>query len=347
MLPAEVVDNLARACVDCEGSGLSLFELGHRTKLFGTVLDELIERVRRTLNVPDGFDVLFSPGGGTMQFSAVPLNLCTQGCRGAYVVTGHWSRAAYSEANRITSAYLLWNGGNAPLPTARMEPARGTDFVFYCDNETIDGKEFPTPPELIKGDAALVADMSSNILSRPIDWSLHDVVFSSLQKNLGTAGASLIVVRRDLYGSISERTPALLNWQKLARAGSMPNTPPVVALYTALLMLRWLEREGGVAVMAERALERSSVLYRALDAARPFYTAMVSESVRSRMNVVFDLPTERLRELFIAEASQKGLKNLAGHRTRGGIRASLYNAMPVAGAQALASFITEFAKRHA
>ncbi len=347
LLPQPVLETLRQACCNCEGSGYSVFELGHRTKIFRTLLEELLMRVRFLLNVPEEFDILFCPGGATLQFSALPLNLCTQGYRAAYIITGHWSRAAYEEADRISRAYPLWTGDAGSLPRSRLIASRGTDYVFYCDNETIDGKEFRQTPDVELGDAVLVSDMSSNIFTRPVDWSRHGAVFASLQKNIGTAGATLVIVRRDLYGSINLRVPQLLAWRRIAEAGSMLNTPPVVPLYTALLMLRWVQDQGGVNVMSERADRRCATVYSVIDELGGFYTGAPGADVRSRVNIVFRLPSETLEQLFIAEAIQRGLYNLQGHRSRGGIRASLYNAMPQEGAQALASYMTDFYQRHA
>ena len=347
LLPIPVLEALSSALIDCEGSGYSLFELPHRGDAFLAILPELEQRTRALLNVPDEFDVLFTPGGATMQFSAVPLNLCTQGYRGGYIISGYFSEEAYKEADRISSVYPLWNGGAATLPIERLEPARGTDFVFYCDNETADGKEFSRVPNIELGDAALVADVSSNIFSRPIDWSRHGAVFASLQKNMGTAGASIVIVRRDLYGSIGDRVPMLLDWRSYARENNMPGTPPMVAMYTALLMLRWLDKEGGVEVMDERAKARSAKIYSVLDAYPDFYLGVPSPEVRSRINVVFKLPNSELEACFLKESDAAGLYGLKGHFARGGIRASLYNAMPQAGADALSSFLQYFHSRHA
>lgn len=338
---------LIEASTNCEGSGYSLYELGHRSEVFESIVEELGVRVRQLLSVPEEFDILFCPGGGTMQFSAVPLNLCTQGYRGAYIITGLWSLLAYREADRISHAYVLWNGSEKTLPQEKLELPSGTDYVLYCDNETVDGKEFSLPPEVNLGDAVLVSDMSSNILSRRIDWSRHGCVFAALQKNMGTAGASMVIVRRDLYGSINAKIPELLSWKTFADGKNIPNTPPVVAMYAALLVARWVQEEGGVDVMDVRARTRAQIVYEALDSMSDFYLDVHSPAVRSRINMVFRLPTETLEQMFLAEAIQAGLYNLKGYSTRGGMRASLYNAMPVEGAQALAQFLKDFYQRHA
>ena len=345
-LAPRVQEELLKATTNCEGSGYSLYELGHRSQLFGNIVEELTARVRHLLDVPPEFDILFCPGGGSMQFSAVPLNLCTQGCRGGYIITGLWSLLAYREADRISRAYVLWNGDDKKLPSDKLVATKGTDFVLYCDNETVDGKEFQTSPNVDLGDAVLVADMSSNILTRQIDWSRHACVFAALQKNMGTAGATMVIVRRELYGSISAKIPELLSWKAYAQTDSIPNTPPVVAIYTALLVSRCVQEEGGVEVMAERAQKRSCTVYSALDSMSGFYLDLQPPAIRSRINIVFRLETEAIEQLFLAEAIQAGLYNLNGYSTRGGMRASLYNAMPQEGADALAKFLTEFYQRH-
>lgn len=347
MLPESVLLALQEANVNCENSGYSVFELGHRTSTFMAILEEAQRRLRGLLSIPDDFDILFVPGGASLQFSAVALNMCTRGCHGAYILTGLWSRLAYEEANRISRALILWNGDPTRLPRDPIVLPRGTDYVYYCDNETVDGKEFSSlPPVVEKGQSFFVSDVSSNFLTKYIDWALHDCVFASLQKNVGIAGACVVIVRRSCYSSIGEQVPQLLNWKSVAEANSVLNTPPTVAIYATLLMLRWLEKEGGVDQMAKRATLRSERLYDVLDSYPEFYLTDVQAVARSRMNVVFHLPTEPLTELFLAEAQSHGLYNLKGHRSRGGIRASLYNAMPMAGAEALASFMQEFAQQH-
>lgn len=345
-LPQLVLESLREATDNCEGSGFSLFELNHRSDVFLSILEELKSRIRSLLSVPDNFDILFCPGGASLQFAAIPMNLCTLGFRGGYIVSGFWSLKAYAEADRISRAYILWNGESTRLPEQPIVLPRGTDYVYYCDNETIDGKEFPYVPPVELGEATLVSDMSSNIFTRPIDWRHYGCVFASLQKNLGIAGASLVIVDRSLYGSIGERVPAMMNWERFARQNSLPNTAPVAAIYSALLMTRWIESEGGLAVMQERAQQRSSTLYGALDEMRYFYTDLVPTAIRSRTNVVFNLP-ETLTIDFLRGATEAGLHGLKGHRARGGLRASLYNAMPQEGVEVLVGYLKEFCQCYA
>ena len=346
MLPEEVIRGAQAAVGDFGGRGISLLELGHRTPVFEGVVLELKARIKSLLSVPDDYDIIFCPGGGRMQFSMVPLNLTTQGCRGGYVVTGIFSKAASEEARRISRETTLWSGSGRDLPKNVIRLPRSIDFVYFCDNETADGIEFRGLPAVDRLGAVFAADMTSNFMSRPVDVRRYGVIWAGVQKNFGTAGLACVIVRRSLLGNAGPKMPMLLNWANYARTDSLPNTPPVLQFYVSLLMARWIEKEGGVAEMASRAEERSSMLYEAVDAMADFYVGAPEPGVRSRMNAVFTLADETLLPEFLRDAAEEGLLNLAGHRQVGGIRVSMYNAMPAEGVARLVDFMKRFAGRH-
>lgn len=346
VLPEPVLRQAAEEMLDWQGSGMSVMEMSHRGKEFVGIAAQAEQDLRDLLAVPDGYRVLFLQGGATGQFAAVPMNLLGEAGRADYFDTGSWSKKAIAEARQYGEVNVAMAGGRGDpmtLPPAgewQLDP--GAAYVHYCHNETITGVEFPEIPDT--GDVPLVADMSSTLLSRPLDVSRFGVIYAGAQKNFGPAGLTLVIVREDLLERASAQTPAIWHWARQAEADSMLNTPATYSWYVAGLVFQWLKHEGGLEGMAERNRRKAEKLYAAIDAS-DFYRNPVDPSCRSWMNVPFVLADSDLDADFLAEASAAGLKTLKGHRSVGGMRASLYNAMPEAGVDALIDFMQDFERR--
>jgi phosphoserine aminotransferase len=348
MLPTEVLEQVRDELLDWQGSGTSVMEISHRGKAFSGVAHAAEAQLRELLAVPDNYKVLFVQGGSTGQFAAVPLNLARPDSTLDYLVTGVWSGKALLEARRLTANVNVAADEARSKYTTVPEPSavrlsRGAAYVHYTPNETIGGVEFPYVPDT--GDVPLVADMCSTLLSRPIEVAKFGLIYASAQKNIGPAGLTVVLVRADLLGRARPGAPRVLDYQAVASEGSMLNTPPTFAWYVAGLVFRWLKRQGGLAVIGERNRAKAQLLYRAIDDS-PFYSNPVASNCRSWMNVPFTLARPELDAKFLAEAHAAGLTNLAGHRSVGGMRASLYNAMPLEGVAALVAFMREFERRH-
>jgi phosphoserine aminotransferase len=344
----EVLEQARDELLDWQGSGTSVMEVSHRGKAFMAVAQESEALLRELLGVPAHYRVLFLQGGAAAQFAAVPMNLARADSTVDYLDTGHWSKKALREAKRYTARVNIAadeaasNYTTAPQPQAlRLSP--GAAYVHYTPNETIGGVEFPYIPAT--GDVPLVADMSSTLLSRPLEVEKLGLIYAGAQKNLGPAGLTVVIVREELTGKARPGTPAVWDYKAVADEGSMLNTPATFPWYVASLVLRWLKAQGGLAVMGERNRVKAQWLYGAIDASG-FYRNPVAVTCRSWMNVPFTLPDARLDATFLAGARAAGLANLAGHRAVGGMRASLYNAMPLAGVEALVAFMREFERRH-
>jgi phosphoserine aminotransferase len=347
-LPLEVLEQAREELTDWRGSGMSVMEVSHRSKAFIAVAEEAESLVRSLLGVPDGHAVLFLQGGATGQFAAIPMNLAAPGAAADYVNTGAWSKKAIGEAKRLQVKVNVAGdeaaSGYTTVPeAASLRLTAGAAYVHYTPNETIGGVEFPYVPET--GGVPLVADMSSTILSRPIDVSRFALIYAGAQKNIGPSGLCLVIVRKDLLGKARAGTPSVWDYQAMAAEGSMLNTPPTFGWYICGLVLRWVRAQGGLEAMAARNRAKAELLYRAIDESG-FYSNPVAKNCRSWMNVPFTLARPELDPAFIAEAKAAGLVSLEGHRSVGGMRASLYNAMPLAGVQALVSFMKEFQRRH-
>ena len=347
-LPAEVLEQVRDELLDWQHSGTSVMEVSHRGKAFMAVAQEAEALLRELLGVPQSHRVLFLQGGATGQFAAVPLNLAREDSTVDYLNTGHWSQRALREAQRYTARVNIAADESAsgyttvPEPQAlRLTPAAA--YVHYTPNETIGGVEFPYIPETHA--VPLVADMSSTLLSRPLEVARFGLIYAGAQKNIGPAGLVVVIVRADLTGRARRGTPAVWDYQAMADDHSMLNTPATFAWYVAGLVLRWLKAQGGLAVIGERNRRKAQLLYEAIDTSG-FYRNPVAVGCRSWMNVPFTLADARLDEEFLAGARAAGLANLAGHRSVGGMRASLYNAMPLAGVMALIAYMREFARRH-
>jgi phosphoserine aminotransferase len=347
-LPLEVLEQAREELTDWRGSGMSVMEVSHRSKAFVAVAEEAESLTRSLLAVPSGYKVLFLQGGATGQFAAIPMNLTAAGAAVDYVSTGSWSKKAIGEAKRLQLKVNIAADEAASSYTTvpdqgilKLTPGAG--YVHYTPNETIGGVEFPYVPQT--DGVPLVADMSSTILSRPIDVSKFGLIYAGAQKNIGPSGLCVVIVREDLLGKARAGTPSVWDYQSMAAEGSMLNTPPTFGWYIAGLVLKWLQRQGGLEVVGARNRAKAELLYRTIDESG-FYRNPVAKSCRSWMNVPFTLARPELDQPFLAEAKAAGLVSLEGHRSVGGMRASIYNAMPLEGVQALTAFMKEFQRRH-
>lgn len=348
MLPEEVLTQVQAELLDWHGTGMSIMELGHRGPEFQQVAEQAEADLRELMQVPANYRVLFLAGGATAQFSMVPLNLFCEERRADYVDTGIWSKKAIEEAGRhgkVNIAASLQQDGSRIFipPQSDWHLDKKADYLHYTPNETIGGIEFNWIPEL--GDVPLVADMSSMILSRPIDVNRYGVIYAGAQKNLGQAGITLVIVRDDLIKTPLPGTPVLYSYQVEAEHKSFYNTPPTFSWYITGLVLAWMKKKGGVPYFDALNQRKAQRLYDCIDSSGGFYLNTLDKACRSRMNVIFNLKTDELTTRFLAEATQQGLTNLRGHRLSGGIRASIYNAMPEAGVDALIDFMQDFLKR--
>jgi phosphoserine aminotransferase len=347
-LPLEVLEQVRHELTDWQGSGMSVMEVSHRSAAFLAVAAQAESRLRSLLAVPAGYRVLFLQGGATGQFAALALNLAAAGAVADYLCTGAWSKKAIAEAQRLEVAVNIAADEAASAYTTvpeeqglRLTP--GAAYLHYTPNETIGGVEFPYVPAC--GATPLVADMSSTLLSRPIDVSRFGLIYAGAQKNIGPAGLAVVIVREDLLGRARRGTPSILDYSLAAAERSMLNTPPTFGWYVAGLVFAWIEREGGLEAMAARNRAKAQLLYRAIDASG-FYRNPVARHCRSWMNVPFTLARPELDRRFLEGARAAGLESLEGHRSVGGMRASLYNAMPLAGVEALVAYMGEFERRH-
>lgn len=346
-LPEEVLEQARDELLDWHGTGTSVMEMSHRGKAFMSIAERAEADLRELLGVPDDYRVLFLQGGAAGQFAAVPMNLLGDGTSADYAITGNWGKKARKEAGKYCDANVAAStedGGFTDVP-----PRSGWDlsadaaYVHYTPNETIQGVEFDWVPDT--GDVPLVADMSSSFLSRPLDVSKFGVIYAGAQKNVGPAGVTVVIVREDLLGRGRADTPMVLDYKAQAEAGSMLNTPPCFAWYMAGLTFQWLKRQGGLETIAERNERKAAKLYDFIDGS-DFYRNPVAPAARSRMNVPFLLADESLNGAFLEEAEPAGLTGLKGHRSVGGMRASIYNAMPEAGVDALIEFMREFERKN-
>jgi len=347
-LPLEVLEQAQAELTDWRGSGMSVMEVSHRGKAFVALAQEAEADLRELLAVPAHYKVLFLQGGATGQFAAIPLNLASQDSTVDYVNTGAWSKKAIGEAKHYAKVNVVADEAASNYSTVPAQGALkltpGAAYVHYTPNETIGGVEFPYVPAT--GDVPLVADFSSTILSRPVDVAKFGLIYAGAQKNIGPAGLVVVIVREDLIGRARAGTPLVWDYAAMAKDGSMLNTPPTFGWYFAGLVFKWLRRNGGLAAMAERNRAKAGRLYAAIDSSGYFRNPVAKEA-RSWMNVPFTIPNPDLEKTFLAEAGKAGLVNLEGHRSVGGFRASIYNAMPNEGIDALIAFMRDFQSRHA
>ena len=354
VLPKEVLRQAAAEMLDWHGSGMSVMEMSHRGPEFISIYQQAVADLRELLAIPANYKILFMQGGGLGQNAIIPMNLIGRKAHGAalgpaiidFVHTGSWSGKSIKEATRYANVNVAAssevNGFTAVPPQDSWKLSGNAAYLHICTNETIDGVEYNFVPDA--GDTPIVADMSSHILSRQVDVSKYGVIFAGAQKNIGPAGLTLVIVREDLLEHALPICPSAFHWKTVAEHESMFNTPPTYAIYIAGLVFAHLKREGGVAAMEQRNIEKARLLYGALDA-DGFYQNRVAPANRSRMNVPFYLRDESQNERFLAGAKARGLLQLKGHKSVGGMRASIYNAMPIEGVQALVDYLNEFAGR--
>jgi phosphoserine aminotransferase len=345
-LPLEVLEQARDEMLDWEQSGMSVMEVSHRGKAFMRVAAEAEADLRELMGIPSNYKVLFMQGGASAQFALVPMNLADSGSVTDYVNTGHWSSKGIAEARHYTTVNVAADAGGRYLhvpPQRELQLTGEAAYVHYTPNETISGVEFGYVPQTRA--VPLVADMSSSILSRPLDVSQFGLIYAGAQKNIGPSGLVVVIVRDDLIGRARPGTPLVFNYKAVADDHSMLNTPPTFAWYLSGLVFKWLQRNGGVAAMGERNRAKADALYAAIDGSS-FYGNPVAKDSRSRMNVTFTLARPELDAVFLERAAAAGLNNLKGHRVLGGMRASLYNAMPMAGVDALTAFMGEFERTH-
>ena len=345
-LPLAVLERAQRELLDWSYSGASVMEVSHRSSEFVSVADRAESSLRRLLEISDDYAVLFLQGGASLQFASVPLNLAAEDQIMDQVVTGQWSKKAFAEQQRFGAVNLVASSADQNFASIPQQDAWQRDptaaYLHYCPNETIGGLEFGFVPD---SDVPLVADMSSTILSRPVDVDRFGVIYAGAQKNIGPAGLCLVIVRRELLGRARPETPAMLNWQIAAENDSMYNTPPTFAIYLAGLVFEWLEELGGLEKMEAINRRKAEKLYALIDESG-FYANPVEQISRSLMNVPFTLADDALDTVFLKEAEAKQLLNLKGHRSVGGMRASLYNAVEESSVDALCSFMRDFEQRH-
>ncbi|MBI4093875.1 3-phosphoserine/phosphohydroxythreonine transaminase [Candidatus Kaiserbacteria bacterium] len=346
VLPEETLATVARDMLDWSGSGMSVAEMSHRGEHFMEIATQARERLRRLMQVRDTHHILFLQGGATLQFSAIPMNLLRGKRRAAYINTGSWSEKAIKAAGKYCTVDVIASGKNSnftAVPELANLAVEGEHaYLHYTPNETIGGVRIGDVPQT---NVPLVADMSSMILSETIDVSRFGLIYAGAQKNIGPAGLAIVIVRKDLCGEALPITPDVIEYAQMAKHDSMLNTPPTFSWYIAGLVFEWIEEQGGVTEMERRAIERSTLLYDAIDNSKLYRNPIVLKD-RSRMNIPFLLRDESLNDTFLSEAKARGLVNLEGHRSVGGMRASLYNAMPLAGVRALITFMLEFEKAH-
>ena len=344
MLPAEVLSRAGDEILDWHGSGMSVMEMSHRGKEFIGIAADAEKDLRELLAIPPNYKVLFLQGGATLQFAQIPMNLLRGKGKADYVSTGEWSKKAIKEARGFCDVHIAASSEDKNFTYApkNWNLRKDAAYVHYCSNETIGGVEYHQVPEV---EIPLVADASSHFLSRPIDVSKLALIYAGAQKNVGPAGLTIVIVRDDLIGQAQKGTPSVMDYKAQADADSMLNTPATYGIYIAGLVFKWLKALGGVAAIEKTNIQKAKLLYDYLDTT-PFYRNPVAKEDRSRMNIPFTLHDAKLDEEFLKGATKAGMVQLKGHRSVGGMRASIYNAMPIEGVQRLVEYMREFEKKH-
>ena len=345
VLPEEVLSRAGDEMLDWRGSGMCVMEMSHRGKEFMSIAAEAEKDLRDLLAIPAGYKVLFLQGGATLQFAQIPMNLLAGRTRADYVVTGEWSKKAVKEAQAYCDVHIAASSEDKAFTYAPKEwnVRPDTAYVHYCSNETIGGVEYHATPEV--KNVPLVADASSHILSRPLDVSKFGLIYAGAQKNIGPAGLTIVLVREDLTGKAAKGTPSVMDYKLQAAADSMLNTPATYAMYIAGLVFKWLKQQGGLPAIEKHNIAKAKLLYDFLDASS-YFKNPVAKSDRSRMNVPFTLKDAAQDDAFLKGAEKLGMVQLKGHRSVGGMRASIYNAMPLAGVQQLVAYLREFEAKH-
>ena len=347
VLPEEVLQEAAQEMLDYRGTGMSVMEMSHRSAAFKGIIEEAEADLRTIMGIPDNYKVLFLQGGATQQFAAIPMNLLKTG-KADYIVSGGWSKKAYKEAKKYGQINLVASSEDQNftyVPNVdELELSQDADYVYICENETVYGNKFHKLPQT--GDVPLVADVSSCFLSEPIDVTKYGLIYGGVQKNVGPAGVVIVIVREDLIREdLPEYVPAIMQYKTQADAGSMSNTPPCYGIYICGKVFKWILAQGGLEGMQKRNQEKAAVLYDYLDST-DFYQAPVRKEDRSIMNVPFVTGDADLDAEFVKGAKAKGIENIKGHRSVGGMRASIYNAMPIEGVKALVEYMKEFEASH-
>lgn len=346
-LPVSVLERTQEELLSYQEKGMSVMEMSHRSSDFKKIIERTEELIRELMEIPETYRVLFIQGGASLQFSMVPLNLLKDGGHAYYVNTGSWSKKALSEAKKIGEAKILASSDDQNftyIPELDLQQINEqTDYVHITTNNTIEGTRFTKFP--ITGHVPLVADASSNILSEQWDVSKFGLIYAGAQKNLGISGLTIVIIREDLIGHAKADIPTMLNYETYTKNNSLYNTPPTFAIYITMLLMEWLKEQGGVAAIEERNKEKANLLYKAIEDSKLFYSNVKRED-RSLMNIPFMTDSDELNKLFVKEAEQEGLHQLKGHRSVGGMRASIYNAMPIEGVKTLVDFMNEFERKH-
>jgi len=346
VLPEEVLLQIQKDMVDYKGYGLSVMEMSHRSKVYQGIIDETTASVKRILGLNDDYEVLFLQGGASTQFYMLPLNFCPDNKVANYVNTGTWSNKALKEAKNIGKKMHVAASSEDKDFTyipKKFDISNDPAYLHITNNNTIRGTEFKTDPDT--GNVPLIADMSSDIMSRPLDIKKYSMIYAGAQKNIGPAGTTLVIIRKDMVDKINPDLPTMMNYKTHIDKGSMFNTPPTFSIYVVGLVLKWIESFGSLAEMEKHNIKKASYIYDILDNS-DFYRGTVVKEDRSLMNIPFRLPSEDLEKKFIAEATEIGMLNLKGHRSVGGCRASVYNSSPMESAQALAQFMIDFQKKN-
>lgn len=345
-LPEAVLVKAQREILDWHGVGMSVMEMSHRSKEFVSVLESAKQNLIKLLDIPENYEVLFMQGGASTLFAQIPANLTSGYDSACYLDTGVWSAKAIKEAGKYTKVNVVASSKNSNYQTVPaldgLEIDESASYLHITPNETIGGLEFADLPET---DLPIVADLSSTILSRKIDVSRYGLIYAGAQKNIGPAGVVVVIIRKDLLARSQDSLPTTWNFAKIAENGSMVNTPPTYSIYLANLVFEWLLEQGGVEVIEQVNIEKARRLYQKLDSSRLFANN-IDANYRSRMNIPFTLADESLEKAFLAESEEQGLKTLAGHRSVGGMRASIYNAMPIEGVTTLIDFMNAFEKKY-
>lgn len=348
VLPEEVLKQAAEEMLDYKGSGMSVMEMSHRTKTYQAIIDEAEVDLRELLNIPANYKVLFAQGGCSLQFAAVPMNLMRNGVAD-YIITGQWAKKAYQEAQKYGKVNKIATSEDKTfsyIPDCSNLPiSENADYVYICENNTIYGTKFKKLPNT-KG-KPLVADVSSCFLSEPVDITKYGVMYGGVQKNIGPSGVQILIIREDLIGEkpALDCTPTMMNWKIQTDNGSLYNTPPAYGIYICGLVFKWIKKLGGLSAMKAINEKKAGLLYSFLDNSKLFRGTVVKED-RSLMNVPFVIGNDELEAKFIKEATSQGLVSLKGHRTVGGMRASIYNAMPIEGVQKLVEFMKDFESKN-
>ena len=347
VLPEEVLKEAADEMLDYKGTGMSVMEMSHRSKAYDAIIKEAEKDIRELMNIPDNYKVLFLQGGASQQFAAVPMNLMKNG-KAAYIITGQWAKKAYQEAQKYGEAVAVASSADKTFSyipdCSDLDIPEDADYVYICENNTIYGTKFWQLPNTKGKD--LVADVSSCFLSEPVDVTKYGVIYGGVQKNIGPAGVVIAIIREDLIrDDVNPATPTMLKWKTQADADSLYNTPPCYGIYICGKVFKWLKKQGGLAAMKERNEKKAKILYDFLDESKLFKGTVRKED-RSLMNVPFVTGDADLDAKFVKEAKEAGFENLKGHRTVGGMRASIYNAMPIEGVEKLVEFMREFEKNN-